>query len=228
MSSLRQLADAFAPPLLPESGPPGDHIGNPAALPDQSLAFIISAAKVIGAKRAVEFGSGRSTVAFLDGGLTLTSIEDSQIWLADTERAINRGHKENWSAIVRPLSTKWEGFVPFRDWTFDQDIAEQLEIADLILIDSPNFVPFRERTLINVLRHARHALVILDDSCNPTVQRFCNRIAQQNPGLLHRRVRVGHGFDLFCHRNPAYIRSKRGPIETAKAWRRFWMAYQKS
>jgi len=226
MRALPQLAAAFAPLLLPDSGPPGDHTGNPAALPDQSLAFIISAAKLIGAKRAVEFGSGRSTKAFLDAGLTLTSIEDSQTWLADTRRAVN-GLGERWNAIVRSLSTEWEGLVPFRDWVFGQDIVEPLERADLVLIDSPHFVPFRERTLINALRHARHALVILDDSRIPTVQRFCDRIARQNPGLLHRRVLVGHGFDLFAHSVPADIRSIRGLIETAKGWRRFQMGYQK-
>lgn len=227
MSALPQLAAAFAPSLLPEMGPPGDHTGNPAALPDQSLAFIISAANLIGAKRAVEFGSGRSTAAFLDAGLTLTSIEDNQTWLADTEKAISGKPRERWSAIVRPLSTEWEGLVPFRDWAFGRDIVEPLEEADLVLIDSPHFVPFREATLINALRHARHALVILDDSRIPTVQQFCDRIARQNPKLLHRRVRVGHGLDLFAHSDSADIRSIRGPIEVAKGWRRFRIGYLK-
>jgi hypothetical protein len=57
--------------------------------------------------------------------------------------------------------------------------------------------PTREHALILALRHARTALVAIDDANIPTVGRYCTRLAGQND-LPMFRSRMDHGVCFFA------------------------------
>lgn len=208
---------------------PADHPGGYAALPDVSLRFLLDAARETAARRVFEFGSGRSTAAFLGAGLHVTSLEDSERWMARAVAELPPAQRaaDRHVPLVRPLQVIWRGGVPVRDWVLDEQLTTAVDGADLILIDSPFHVPFRLSTLLTVLARPTSALVILDDTRVPTLARFCDRLAAQNPGRLHhRRVGVGHGFDCFARRDRETSRPldvSQPALETLKAWRRFFM-----
>ena len=214
-----QLEALFEQRALLDVEQPADDPVAPAALPDVSLAFLVSLAKASGAKSVFEFGSGRSTAALLSAGLTVLSVEDSAHWMAETRKQI--GTAANHRPLVKPLSTRWWHGTPFLDWHLDAELTASLRSADIILIDSPYYPPFRESTLLSALSASSHALIVLDDTRIPTLERFCNRIAHRNPSLLHRRVRVGHCFDIFCRVDETPIDSRCGLVEVLKGWRRF-------
>lgn len=197
-----------------------DHQPAPAALPDISLEFLVSIAKSVGAKSVFEFGSGRSTTALLDAGLEVVSLEDKDYWMDETKKRIVRGQASH-RALIQPLSTVWRKGVPFWDWQIEAGLAEYIKAADIVLIDSPYYPPFRESTLISALTLTTNAIIILDDTRVPTLSRFCDRIALQNPTLLHRRVQVGHFFDIFARLDRSEIEIRRSPVEWLKAWRRY-------
>ena len=209
--------------------PPADHAGAPAALPDAALRFLLAAAAETGARTVFEFGSGHSTAAFLGAGLRVTSLEDSERWMSQTVGDLAPAHRASGQhvALVRPLRVRWRNGAPVRDWVLTGRLAGALDAADLVLIDSPFHVPFRLSTLLSVLGRPTAALVVLDDTRIPTLARFCDRLARQNPTrLCHRRVPVGHGFDCFTRRDLDTSRplDMTQPVtETLKAWRRFFM-----
>lgn len=210
--------------------PPADHADAPAALPDAALRFLLAAAAEMDARQVLEFGSGRSTAAFLGAGLHVTSLEDSARWMAQTVAGLEPAHRMDGRqhvALIEPLRVTWRHGAPYRDWVFDDALATAVEAADLVLIDAPFHVPFRLSTLLSVLSRPTTALVVLDDTRIPTLARFCNRLVAQNRDrLCHRRVGVGHGFDCFARRDLDTSRSLRAvqpPAETLKAWRRFFM-----
>jgi hypothetical protein len=195
-----------------------------AALPPPALDLLIALARQLKAATAFEFGSGRSTVALLGAGLTVTSLEDSSYWMAQTVAHLSAADRIRHTALVRPLRFHLHRLIPVLDWTIDAEIASRLQAADLILVDAPFYTAFRERTLGSALAENPHAVVILDDSRVPTLSRFCDRIAADNPGLLHARVRVGHVFDVFATASEAPLRFGHTPLEILKGWRRFLLA----
>ena len=192
---------------------------NPAALPDSALRFLVDLAGCLGVRHAIEFGSGRSTHALLDAGIAVTSIENSASWMRRTVHSI--ADRKRHTPLILALQTVWEQGAPFLAW----DI-QGLETAEFVLIDSPYFPPFREAVLLRVLRQMRTGVVVLDDTRIPTLARFCDRITKSNPHLLHRRSRIGHGFDIFAKLGAMPILSRRGLLETAKAYRRFVMGWR--
>ncbi|MHA3772796.1 hypothetical protein ACXR0O_14780 [Verrucomicrobiota bacterium sgz303538] len=138
----------------------------------------------------------------------------------ETKRQI-AGNLGNHVGIVEPLSVTWHGGVPFMTWKLECGLLSQLVSANMILIDSPYYTPFRESVLLDVLNRTASTLIVLDDTRIPTLRRVCDRIAQQNPQLLHRRIEVGHTFDIFAKIDGAALRYRRSPLDIAKGWRRF-------
>ncbi|MDF2433000.1 MAG: hypothetical protein JWP44_2631 [Mucilaginibacter sp.] len=175
----------------------GDHPEAYAALPDASLEFLVELCKAQGIQKVFEFGSGRSTKAFLNAGCSVVSIEDSEFWMNETLKTLNDEEKVKLQPFIRPLKTRFLGAFLVKDWEIDDELLKHLQEAELILIDSPYYTPFRESTLWSSLTLGNEAFVILDDTRIPTLNRFCDRIAKANKSLLHKRIKVGHGLDIF-------------------------------
>ena len=221
-SDIRKVFDS---PLLQDGYAECDHPAQSAALPDASLEFLVALARQCGVASVFEFGSGRSTAALLREGFRVTSLEDSDQWMEQTRAHFSEEEKSRHVALVRPLSRRMHGLFPVRDWLVDPELARCIGEADLILVDSPYFAPFRESTLWTALVHNDHALVVLDDTRIPTLSRFCDRLAAGNPTLLHRRVKVGHTFDIFARINDkAPLTQSHSLLDILKGWRRFFMA----
>jgi hypothetical protein len=79
------------------------------------------------------------------------------------------------------------------DWEVSGDVEDALLAADLVLVDSPYFTPFRESTLWSSLQRCPQALIVLDDTRIPTLQRFSQRLASANPDLLYQQIKGGQG-----------------------------------
>ena len=181
------IKKVFDSPLFQGSYTECDHPVLPAALPDASLEFLVALARQCGVASVFEFGSGRSTAALLREGFRVTSLENSDQWLEQTRAQLSEGEKSRHVALVRPLRRRMHGWFPVMDWHVDQELARVIGEVDLILVDSPYYAPFRESTLWSALVHNDHAVVVLDDTRIPTLSRFCDRLAANNPTLLHRR-----------------------------------------
>jgi hypothetical protein len=124
-------------------------------------------------------------------------------------------------AVCQPLGVVFSKGVPFRSWVLDEETRGRLAAAELILIDSPAYPPFREHALGLAIEHAPEALIVMDDAGIPTVRRFCNRYGGA-AGAVSRYADFDHGlYFLLAGRGAA---RRRGMIETAKAWRRFCVA----
>ena len=224
MPAEQEIQRLFASPLLRKAYETYDDPVSPAALPDAALAFLTAVAGELGAASVFEFGSGRSTGALLRHGCSVTSLEDSAHWMQQTLDQLAPSEKARHTPLVRPLQRRWHGCFPVMDWPIDADLAGRLRSADLILVDSPYFAPFRESTLWSALVHGESAVVILDDTRIPTLSRFCDRIAASNPALLHRRVAVGHTFDIFARLPHTPLQLRHTALDVLKGWRRFFLA----
>jgi hypothetical protein len=192
-----------------------------AALPDPSLQFLLSICRALGVKNIFEFGSGRSTKALLAQGYHVTSLEDSSYWLNQTTATLTEEEKEKHKSFVKPLALRFIGLFPVLDWQIDSEIKKDLEQADLILVDSPYYTPFRESTLWSALNFSENAVIILDDTRIPTLSRFCDRLSLVNHAM-HARVKVGHGFDMFYLQNSKKLHLKHSAADTIKGWYRFF------
>ncbi len=144
--------------------------------------------------------------------------------MAQTVQGLPAALRVRHTALVRPLRLHFHGLIPLLDWTIDAELAGHLQAAELILVDAPFYTAFRERTLWTALNLNPQAVVVLDDTRVPTLSRFCDRIAAVNPGLLHARVRVGHGLDVFSAASTAALKVKHTPLEIVKGWRRYVLA----
>jgi len=223
-SDIRKVFDS---PLLQRGYVECDHPALPAALPDAALEFLVALARQCEVASVFEFGSGRSTAALLREGFRVTSLEDSNRWMEQTRAQLSEEEKSRHVVLVRPLSRRMHGWFPVMDWPVDPELARCIGGADLILVDSPYYAPFRESTLWSSLAHNDHAVVVLDDTRIPTLSRFCDRLAASNPALLHRRVKVGHTFDIFSRAgDKAPLTRSHLLLEILKGWRRFFMAAQ--
>ncbi len=193
------------------------------ALPDSTLRLLTRIIRDCGMRNVFEFGSGRSTKAFLAAGCNVTALEDSRSWLDQTLATLTPAERSRLHPVCQPLEFLFYQGAPFRSWTLDSDTRHRLATADLILIDSPAFPPFREHPLSISLKHSPGALIVVDDAAIPAVRRFCARLAAA-PQTLHRESPIDHGLAFILrdiNTNPA---PRRGPLETLKAWRRFFMA----
>jgi len=201
-----------------------DCAGTPAALPDASLEFLLEVSERIQAKRVFEFGSGRSTKCLLSEGVEVCSLEDSDYWLKKSLDEIAGNLLAQHRGEVQPLQTKMLGCFPVLDWRVEGSLRASLAAADLVLVDSPYYTPFRESTLWTALQTCADALVIIDDTRIPTLRAFCDRIAARNPWIAHKRVKVGHGFDLFwCHGESSKLCLGHSMADCLKGWRRYFL-----
>ena len=194
------------------------------ALPDGTLSLLGDLVRDASIRHVFEFGSGRSTKTFLDAGCHVTSLEDSHQWLEQTMANIPAASSERLHAVAQPLDIVWHGGAPLRSWRLGEKMCEALHDAELILIDSPSFPPFREHALILSLQHATKAVIVIDDANIATIQRFCRRIAALNPNLNTFSTTKDHGLFFFGKAGSHTPRFRRGLIETCKMWRRFFSA----
>lgn len=188
------------------------------ALPASALSALQAAiAQTPEIQRAFEFGSGRSTRLFLDAGLEVTSLEDSAHWLDETGQALPPELLSRWTPACQPLTRVWHRGAPFSSWELSDALREKLASADLVLIDSPVLPPMREHALLVALRHARQALIVVDDVNIPSVARYCRRLAERNR-LPHHFTAMGHGL-CFLGAASGPLDETRGVLNTLRAWR---------
>lgn len=219
-----KIQSLFASDYLSRTFVEGDHATAEAALPDASLEFLVEVCQRLQIRNVFEFGSGRSTLALLQAGFNVVSLEDSQFWLDKTIQSIPLRDSPRHRGLMQPLQTKALGCFPVMDWKLSESVTAQLGAAELILVDSPHYTPFRESTLWTSLTVRPGALVILDDTRIPTLRHFCDRLARTNRSLLHRRIAVGHGFDLF-YRYDQQTKLSLGHSMTdcLRGWRRYFL-----
>ncbi len=185
-----------------------------------TLELMVSCVRELGAARVFEFGSGRSTRAFLAAGCHVTAVEDSAPYLEATVSALHPGERARLQTFLLPLQRVFVHGAPMRSWDLPAAATEELARADIVLIDSPACPPFREHALLLALGSRRQALIIVDDANIPTVERFCRRLADQN-GLASHRSRMDHGLFFICPPKSEAVRGRRSFVETLKAWRRY-------
>jgi hypothetical protein len=202
----------------------GDHYGNSAALPDSALTFLEQFCREYDVRSVFEFGSGRSTKHLLSRGYIVTSLEDSPLWMSQTVGSLDEEEAALHRALVRPLSRTWIGGFPVLDWHLDEELVHAINDADLILIDSPSYPPFRESTLRNALKTAKGVYVIIDDLRIPTVRRFCEKIAASSDNLAFLRVGIGHDFGVFLASDSTTLRLQHSFVDIAKGWVRYFKA----
>lgn len=208
---------------LPALGQPDQHGEAGYALPPASLALLVDCVRRLSVQRVFEFGSGQSTREFLAAGCRVTAIEDNASWLAETVAQLDPGERERFTPVLLPLRRVWLAGAPLRSWVLPAPAVAALREAELVLIDSPAWPPFREHALALALEHAHRALIVVDDANIPTIQRFCCRLAAQNRAA-HFQTPMDHGL-FFVHRPSAGAIDLRRPlIETLKAWRRYFLA----
>ena len=199
-----------------------DYLPAVAALPDSSLNFLIELCQQLEIKNVFEFGSGRSTKALLkERNISVVSIEDTDFWLQQTIKTLSSDEEINHKSFVNPLRTRLLGAFPVLDWRVTDQLKQHLQKAELVLVDSPYYTPFRESTLWSALTVSEGAVVILDDTRIPTLSKFCDRIVTANKELIHTRVKVGHSFDIFYCQNKSILRLNHSFYDILKGWYRF-------
>ena len=201
---------------------PGEEAGY--ALPCGSLAFLEGCVRRLEIHRVFEFGSGASTRLFLRLGCRLTCLEDGRQWLDQTLASVTGPERRHVREICEPLRGVWCGAIPCQGWRLSPAMIDDLREAQLVLVDSPAYPPFREAALVQALTLAPGALVVLDDLRIPTLRRFSDRIAAQSPGLLYRVIERDHHLGIFCRPATARLRNRHGLMEWAKGVRRFVQA----
>ncbi len=197
-----------------------------AALPEVSLTFLEQFCEAYAIDRAFEFGSGRSTYCLLSLGCSVTSLEDSDHWSADTKSQLKPEHLCRFTGIVSRLRTCRLGYFPVLNWRLDGSLRNAIADSDLILVDSPHFTPFRELTPLRSLNNLKKGFVIVDDLRISTVRRFCERIARQNDNLEYVLVPIGHELANYYKKAFFSVKSKPSIADILKGWRRFFIGLQ--
>lgn len=219
MKNLSFAFEEVIPQLVSQMSPVQSDSGF--ALPEATLSLLGSLVSGLEIRRVFEFGSGRSTKVFLAAGCQVTCLESSAHWLKQTLQEIPGDSQQRVVATAQPLETVWHGVAPLRSWKLTDQTRAALSTAELILIDSPPFPPFREHALIHSLLYATQAILVIDDANIPTIGRFCRRISRLNPHLSTFWTEKDHGLFFFGKADVRPLRFQRGLIETGKMWRRF-------
>jgi len=193
------------------------------ALPPSSLALLAACVSRLQIRRVFEFGSGQSTWQFLGAGCEVAAVENDESWLASTSASLEISRRERFTPFLLPLQRVWLGGAPLRSWILPDAALAALRDADLVLVDSPAWPPFREHALTLALQHSREALIVVDDANIPTVGRFCHRLATQNR-VAHFQTKMDHGLFFIHAAGARTVDSRRPLIETLKAWRRYFLA----
>jgi hypothetical protein len=192
------------------------------ALPSSTLKLLAALVQRLAIKRVFEFGSGRSTATFLSLGCHVASLEDSEEWLEKTMRELSEDDRSRWNPFLQPLQTRLDGVVPFYSWKLNAAHRQAVSEAELVLIDSPAHPPSRELALLDTLRAGHKGIIVMDDAGIPTLRRFCDRLTHSNPELAGAFLDLDHGlYVMNSSATRAVLCSRRGILESAKAWRRF-------
>jgi hypothetical protein len=200
---------------------PGGGVESGYALPEATLRLLTRVIEGAGVRNVFEFGSGRSTKAFLAAGCHVTAVEDSRSWMDETLASLTVEERSRLHVVCRPLELVFHEGAPFRSWVLDSETLQRLSAAEMVLIDAPAFPPFREHALSISLRHSG-GLIVVDDAGIPTVRRFCARLGGGR-GTVHREWDIDHGLYFMVGAGGEPL-PRRGLVETAKAWRRYFMA----
>lgn len=187
------------------------------ALPEVSVECLRKVVDRLGVRTVFEFGSGRSTLLFLEAGCELTSLEDSEAWLAETAGRVPAEARGRWHPIYASLARVWHRGVPFLSWPLTEELTTRLAAADLVLIDSPALPPSREHALVLALRHAGRALIVVDDANIPTVARYCRRLARRNERPFFQTT-MDHGV-CFIGPGAVPVDERRSVVDALRAWR---------
>jgi hypothetical protein len=193
------------------------------ALPDASRALLLACVSQLGIRRVFEFGSGRSTRDFLRAGCRVTVVEDSQTWLDETMNLLDADESARLVSHVLPLHRVWMAGAPLRSWNLSEEALQALGEAELVLVDSPAWPPFREHALALALGHCRAALIVVDDANIPTVSRFCRRLAGRGRAPFFQTA-MDHGLFFTGSLESGSVDIRRPVLETLKAWRRYFLA----
>jgi hypothetical protein len=193
------------------------------ALPGRSLALLSESVIRLRVRRVFEFGSGQSTRSFLRADCDVTAVEDSEAWLARTVAPLDYAQRARLTTCLQPLRRVWLAGAPLRSWRLPQCALSALRNADLVLVDSPAWPPFREHALVLALEHCQAALIVVDDANIPTVGRFCRRLAAQN-GIRFFQTTMDHGLFFIHSTGWRPVNVRRPILETLKAWRRYFLA----
>jgi hypothetical protein len=193
------------------------------ALPQGSLALLMLCVRKFECRRVFEFGSGASTRVFLEAGCEVTSLENDQHWLGHTLKQVPETMRARHHAELRPLERTWCGGFPCFGWNLSETMRAQLGSADLVLVDSPAYPPFREAALMQALLESKARLVVLDDVRIPTLRRFCDRIAMQSHGINVTYIERDHTLAIFTRSGSSVLSNRPGFVEQIKGWRRYLM-----
>jgi hypothetical protein len=193
------------------------------ALPPSSLALLGKCVARLGIQRAFEFGSGQSTQQFLGAGCEVAAVENDESWLASTSASLDSSQRGRFTPFLLPLQRIWLAGAPLQSWVLPDAALAALRDAQLVLVDSPAWPPFREHALILALQHSREALIVVDDANIPTVDRFCQRLVNRNR-VAHFQTKMDHGLFFIHASGTRAIDSRRPLMETLKAWRRYFLA----
>ncbi|HUB67507.1 MAG TPA: hypothetical protein VL981_08490 [Candidatus Methylacidiphilales bacterium] len=163
--------------------------------------------------QAFEFGSGRSTIALRSVCAGVTSVEDSDEWLATTEGLASEFPKRDtdFTAVV-PLTACPLGLFTCKSFDLDSrpELLGRLQQSHLILVDSPPNPATREHALILALRHAPiGAIIILDDLEIRATSNFAARLARDNLSAFdYVTVPIDHHLGLFekCSQSKLVLR----------------------
>jgi hypothetical protein len=194
------------------------------ALPQGSLRFLIACASALKLNTVFEFGSGASTLRFLEAGLHVTTLEDNAYWHAQTLERVPAHLRARLHSEHVPLEKVWCGKFPCMGWRLPQSMESRLAAADLVLIDSPAFPPFREAALMQALQVSSARIIVLDDVGIPTLRRFCERIVAQSNGIELKFIERDHTLGVFLRReHGSEVRNHPEIVEQLKGWRRYFL-----
>lgn len=191
------------------------------ALPTGSLNFLDACIRGFGFKRIFEFGSGASTKHFLEADCEVTTIENDPHWLEQTIGQVPEALRSRLHVECQPLERIWTGGIPCRGWHLSKVMQARLAEADLVLVDSPAYPPFREAAVMQALRLSKARLLVLDDVRIPTLRRFCDRIASQSTGLEFVSIDRDHTLGAFIRHQAGTVANRPSVIEWLKGWRRY-------
>jgi hypothetical protein len=195
-------------------------------LPEPSCALLKKICALSGELiQAFEFGSGRSTIALRSVCAGVTSVEDSDEWLATTEGLATEFPKRDTDlTAVVPLTSCSLGLVSCKSFDLDArpELLGRLQQSRLVLVDSPPNPATREHALILALRHAPiGAVIILDDLEIRAAANFAARLARDNADVFNFvHIPIDHGLGLFEKRSQSKLIFRPSLREIIGAWLR--------
>lgn len=141
--------------------------GNPYPLLPDTLQFLAALLDRTSPELVLEFGSGESTRMFAawaaENGARLISVEHDRRWVAQIAQQLSPVQRGAVTMVHAPLRQVRRGLRQFFTYGFLDQLAADLERAQLVLVDGP-YISGRELVLYFVLSHSRPgAVIVIDD-----------------------------------------------------------------